>query len=239
MGDDITLAGESSAMRADMSAFYAHYLDQYFSVMRAQWHDPAHGAPGVMLTMTMGGWSTPPRKEALTEAAKYLDLIELAPIPASPWACAQSGGCGDNQARIDFVARYAGNIPWWNWEGIDANPDSAESAYPSASPYKTQAQRGTAFQGMVTGLLNAKDTATGTYHIVGYQWWDMFDMNNEKLNWGLLTPHDNPYDGKSATIVGNGKDQWGYPTGGETNNYGDFIDDVTTGNSSVYQSIAP
>jgi len=115
-----------------------------------------------------GGFSTPPRREALTEAAKYLDILELGPIPVSPWGCVEAGGCADSQARVDFVARYAPNLPWWNWEGIDANPDSAESAFPSAGPYTTQAQRGAAYQSMVTALLNTKDTATGTYRVVAF-----------------------------------------------------------------------
>ncbi len=241
MGDDITLAGETAAMQADMSAFYSLYLDQYFSVMQAQWHNPMYGAPGIMLTMTIGGWGTPPRKEALTEASKYLDLIELSAIPPAPWSCIQGGGCPDSQARVDFVSQYV-SVPWWNWEGIDANPDSAESAYPSSSPYTTQAQRGAALESMVSGLVNAKDTATGTYHIVGFQWWDMFDMNGEQLNWGLITPLDNPYDGRSATTKGiknsYGKDQWGYRTGGEKGNYGNFIDRVKSANDGVYQSLS-
>lgn len=242
MGNDVTLAGETATMQADMSAFYSLYLDQYFSVMQAQWHNPTYGAPGIMLTMQLGGFSSPPRKEALAEGAKYLDLIELSGIPITPWQCIQNGGCANSQTELNFIAQYAGGVPWWNWEGIDANPDSAEP-YTTTSPYTTQAQRSAGFQGMMTGMVNAKDTATGTYNIVGYMWWDMFDMDGEKKNWGLVTPLDNPYDGKSATIKGvngnNGKDQWGHPTGGEAANYGDFIDGVMTTNNGVYSVIAP
>jgi hypothetical protein len=66
-------------------------------------------------------------------------------------------------------------------------------------------------------------------------------MIGQETNWGLITPLDNPYDGKRATIAGNGNgnDQWGYPTGGEAANYGDFIDDVTAENNSIYSLIAP
>jgi hypothetical protein len=238
VGNQFTLAGETAAMQADLSAFYSYYIDQYLSVMESQWHNPTYGAPGVLLQMQLGGWSTPPRKEALIEGAKYLDLPQLSPIPPPPAACL-TGGCTDNQQRIDFVARYLGDRPWINWQGIDANPDSTQSAYPSQSPYTTQAQRGAAYQTMMTDQLNAKDSATGTYHVVGFYWWSAFDMDGEKLNWGLITPHDNPYDGKSATIVGNGKDPWGYPSGGQVANYGDFIDDVTAANQAFYSNMAP
>ncbi len=242
MGSATTLSGETTAMQADLSAFYSLYLDQYLSVEQSQWHNPTYGAPGILLEMGLGGWSTPPRKEALTEGSKYLGILGLAPIPSSPWACASIGGCTDYQARINFVAQYGGGVPWTEWEGIDANPDSAESAYPSSinSPYTTQQQRGAGFASMVSGLVSAQDTATGTFHVVGYTWWDMFDMNSQKLNWGFITPVlDNPYDGCSATNAGCGNDAWGFPTGGEAANYGDFIDDVTAANNSVYSLIAP
>src|ERR1017187_5855847 len=229
---------ETSAMQADMSAFYSAYLDQYYSVMKAQWHNATYGAPGVLLLTQVGsGWNTPPRKEVLTEAVKYMDLIGLGAIPAAPWSC---GTCTDNQARINFVAQYAGSVPWVEWEGFDANSDSAESAYSSSigSPYTTQEQRGAGFQSMVTGLVNANDTATGTYNVVGYEWWDMFDMNSQQLNWGLVTPLDNPYDGKGATIKGAEPDQWGYPTGGELANYGNFLSAVSAANHLVESQLA-
>jgi hypothetical protein len=241
LGDAVTLAGETAAMQADMSAFYTHYLDRYLGVLKTQYQNATYGIPGVMLEMGLGGFSTPPRREVLTEAAKYLDLTLMPGIPPPPWACASAAGgvCTDSQQRIDFVAQYLGDRPWINWEGINANPDSAESAYPSSSPYTTQAQRGAGYQGMVSESVNAKATPTSSYPVVGYYWWGAFDQDGEKLNWGLLTPHDNPYDGKSATIVGAGSDQWGYPTGGETENYGDFIDDVTSANEGALPSMAP
>ena len=241
VGNPITLVGETSAMQADMSAFYSHYLDQYFSVMQSQWHNPTYGAPGIMLEMGLGGFSTPPRREALTEAAKYLDLVLMPGIPPPPWSCAvaSGGACTDSQARVDFVAKYLGDRPWINWEGTNANHDSAESPYGSVTPYTTQAQRGAGYQGMVTGLVNAKTTTTGTYPVVGFDWWGAFDQDGEKLNWGLLSSHDNPYDGCSATIIGCGNDQWGYPTGGEVANYGDVIHGVTAANSGVFSAMAP
>ena len=235
VGAPVTLAGETTAMQADMSAFYTHYLDQYLSVMQSQYQNATYGVPGILLEMGLGGFSTPPRREALTEAAKYLDLALMAGIPPPPWACAHApgGSCTDSQQRIDFVAQYLGDRPWINWEGIDANQDSAESAYPSTTPYTTQAQRAAGYQRMLSESENAKTTATSSYPVVGFYWWGAFDQDGERLNWGLLTPNDNPYDGKSATIVGAGTDQWGYPTGGEHRNYGDFISAVKASNESA------
>ncbi|MBV8361310.1 MAG: hypothetical protein JO189_25740, partial [Deltaproteobacteria bacterium] len=249
IGNQFSLVGETSAMQADMSAFYVHYLDQYFSIMRSQWHNPTYGAPGVMLMMIMLGHNTPPRKEVLTEAAKYLDLVQFSAMPTSPWACLGhiNGVCTgamthptDNQARLDFIQHYYGDRPWINWLGVAAQPDSAESAHPtSMASYSTQTLRGSAYATNIANALAATDMATGTQHVVGFYWWGAFDQDGEAYNWGLLTPRDNPYDGCSATIAGCGKDQWGYPTGGEAANYGDFIGPVTAANTSVYSTSTP
>jgi hypothetical protein len=94
---------------------------------------------------------------------------------------------------------------------------------------------------MVQAFLNTKDSKTETYHEVGLNWWALYDMDSQKANWGLLTPRDNPYDGKSATISGiggtQGNDEWGYPTGGEAGNYGNFIGPVAGANNSIYSSL--
>jgi hypothetical protein len=73
--------------------------------------------------------------------------------------------------------------------------------------------------------------------VVGFDWWDLYDENGERANWGLLTPLDNPYDGKAATIAGCGKDQWGRLTGGEKSNYGNFIGAVGKANRELYSSL--
>ena len=236
VGDVYTLAGETSAMQSDMSAFYVYYLDQYFSVLQSQFNA---AAPGILLQMQIGGWGAPPRREVLTEAAKYLGLPIIGNVPS--WPCTN---CTNDQAEIDFTAQYLGDHPWINWVGFWAQPDSAESAYATSNPgpFSTQAQRGTSYQAMINAFANASDTATSTYHIVGFNWWGMYDMDSQQANWGLLTTHDNPYDGKSATvkwIEGNrGEDQLHYPTGGEKKDYGDFIDAVKAANSSVYRMLA-
>ncbi len=233
VGDPYTLGksaafpvAETAAMQTDMSAFYVHYLDEYFRILTAAFRK---AAPGVLLQMQLGGWGAPPRGEVLTEAAKFLDLPILATVP--PWPCAN---CTDTQSRIDLTARYLGDHPWINWAGFWAQPDSAESAYATSNPsyYSTQAARGEGYQSMMSAFVNAKDS-TGTYDIVGFDWWGMYDMDSQKANWGLLSPHDNPYDGKSATISGTGPDQWGYPTGGERANYGNFLSAVIAANRQV------
>jgi hypothetical protein len=228
--DPYNLTGETPAMQADMSAFFSYWLDQYFGAQKTQYN---LYAPGYLLTQEIGGWGAPPRREVLIEAAKYVDIFTLESAP--PSICLN---CTDAQARINFTAQYGGDKPWINWQGFIAQQDSSMSAYsagPGTPAFTTQQARGAGYQNMVNAFLNAAD-ANGTYHIVGFEWWGMYDMISQQTNWGLLTPNDNAYDGRSA-IVAKGTDQWGYPTGGEAANYGDFVDSVQSANSSIYSRL--
>jgi hypothetical protein len=235
---------ETPAMQTDMHNFLVAYIDQYYSVLASAWHT---AAPGVLLSMEIGAHGSPPREEVLTETAKYLDIAEMGQVPPPPWLCQEYFGsptCTDAQSRYDFTAANYGDHPWTNWQGIDANPDSAEAVYGLVdSPYTTQEERGAGYQTMMTAQINTKDTPTGTYHVVGSWWWDAYDMDSFHQDWGFISPLDNPYDGVSATIDGiNGKfgsDAWGYPTGGESGNYGNVISDVTNANLGAYSSMAP
>ncbi len=230
--DSINLTGETAAMQADMSGFLSSWLDQYFGAQKMQYD---RYAPGYLLTQEIGGWGAPPRREVLTEAAKYVDIFTLESVP--PYLCSN---CTDAQARINFTAQYGGDKPWVNWQGFIAQSDSymagtMASGYSGTPAFTTQAARGMAYQNMVSTFLNAAD-ANGTYHIVGFEWWGMYDMITQKTNWGLLTPNDNTYDGREA-IIAKGIDRWGYPTGGEAANYGDFVDSVQSANEGIYTQL--
>jgi len=52
------------------------------------------------------------------------------------------------------------------------------------------------------------------------------------MNWGLVSLRDNAYDGKEA-IRAAGVDPWGYPTGGEERDYGNFLGAVIAANAGV------
>jgi hypothetical protein len=72
--------------------------------------------------------------------------------------------------------------------------------------------------------------------MIGLKWWAWLDSWGEKSNWGLVSFLDNAYDGKEA-IMAPGVDPWGYPTGKESANYGDFLDPVTNANQLIYQTL--
>jgi hypothetical protein len=226
MGSDINLSGETSTMQSDMSAYFTHYLDQYFSMMTGAIHTYA---PGILTQMDVGGWGAPARKEVLQAMAQYVDLTMLTVGEYCPT-------CTDTQARVDFTAQYLGDKPWILWSSFFANPDSAMSAYAGVNVATTQAGRGKAYQTMMNGLVNTKTTATGTYPVIGSFWWDMYD--GQHSNEGLCTRSDNAYNGHDA-VIATGTDQWGYSTGGEAANYGDFLDSVTAANNSAISSMPP
>ncbi len=68
-------------------------------------------------------------------------------------------------------------------------------------------------------------------------WWAWTDSFAEQTNWGLVSLLDNAYDGREA-VVGAGVDPWGFKTGGEERNYGDFITSVRNANLTVMQALA-
>ena len=79
-------------------------------------------------------------------------------------------------------------------------------------------------------------TRDGIFPIVGLDWWEYMDKPAEGANWGLVTPKDNAYDGKEAQQA-RGRDRWGYLTGGEDRNYGDFLSAVENTNLMIDQQL--
>ena len=69
-------------------------------------------------------------------------------------------------------------------------------------------------------------------------WWQFADNWPEKLNWGLVTPSDNAYDGREARIAP-GKDPFGFATGGEERDYGDVLTQVKKANHYWIQIAKP
>jgi hypothetical protein len=234
--DFYQLSGSASAFQTDMSNFLYHWAKKYFSTVKSclntVWPGFLYMGP-----TSLGSWGTPPRKEILQGASSSVDLFGLG-FPAL---------VSDDQARINFTAQYGGDKPWFEGTGFDAQPDSYMSVYPVADvtpPHtSTQASRGTQFQTLLNEFLSANDSSYSSYHIVGYRWWDYHDERSESMNWGFVTPRDDPYDGISAT-TSQGYDSWGYPTGClatfgcEQASYGDFIDSVEAANLNALRAIA-
>jgi hypothetical protein len=242
--DAYLLAGATSAMKTDLDNFLYHFATQYASVQKPLFNAVA---PGVLYLGPdlLGSYSTPARAPVLKAFGQYVDLMYMPTIPSNnPF-----GKITDDQARIDYIAQYAGDKPWFNWQGYWAQADSYMSVYPGpSSMFNTQAARGEYYQTWMNEIVTATVSSNcncafaRTSPIVGLAWWQYTDMQEERANWGLVTLRDDPYDGVSAT-TSQGYDSWGYPTGCletfgcERATYGDFLDAVTTANLNALRAL--
>jgi hypothetical protein len=214
--DPQKLTGTTAALKRDLDDFLYELAKQYFSTIRAQ---VKKRMPKTLYLgpTTIGSWNTPPRAQVLKAAGEYVDVLR------TTWST--------DQARLDFLVQHAGDVPLVVWLGAHANSDSAFFRYPNPWP-PTQEQRGQFYEKVVANLFDAKVSATGSRPFVGLQWWEFADNWREKANWGLVSLSDNAYDGREASTKV-GKDEWGFPTGGEERDYGDFLSYVRRANAAV------
>jgi hypothetical protein len=232
--DAILLTTASAAMKADLDAFLLHHFQHYFSTVKTEIGLAATAlattTPLYLCSTGLGGWNAPPRRQILQAAGASCDVVTM----DNPEDCPL---CTDDQTRTDFIALYTGDKPWIKDIYLAANPDSYEAAHQTPFNWlQTQPLRGQWYaNSTVPGLLNACDTPTGNCHMVGSQWWAMYDSRGENENWGLATPRDDPYDGLSTSITQT-YDPWGYQTGCvsgygcERAAYGDFLTSARAGN---------
>ncbi len=227
--DYTSLSDANLNLKKDLDDFLFQHAQKYFSDIRSVLNTRAPGRLYLGPT-TLSSWGGPPRRQILQAAAASLDIFMAATIPA---------GVLDDQQRIDFIAQYLGDKPWIEWEGFVANPDSYMYPFSASDTVQaqstTQALRARAYTNMINLLIYSHTTA-GAYPIVGFKWWQWVDNSGEQMNWGLVTRRDNEYDSRAAS-VGSGTDSWGFPTGSETNNYGNFLDTVQSQNLSILQTL--
>lgn len=142
------------------------------------------------------------------------------------------------QQLLDLTVQYAGDLPVVTWEGWPANPDSSLWRYPhpfGLVAFTSQEERGQQYLQKINFLVSATSPA-GVRPVAGLKWWAWLDSWAEKTNWGLVSFLDNAYDGKEA-VVARGTDPWGYPTGGEERDYGDFLSPVINANMQAYNQV--
>lgn len=216
--DGNRLTGGTPEMMADLDHFLFQYASQYFATMKAELatYYPGHLYAG---PTSLGSWSAPARKPVLQAASQYLDMLRIDQLDPM-----QTGA--DWADRMNFIAKWGGDKPWTIWAGATANPDSALANDPrncTSTRFQTQQERGQWYQSLIRSF--ASPAADGIHHFVGVNFWSLLDHRAECANWGLMTRRDNPYDGVSA-VMATGTDAWGYPTGGEAADYGDFISAV-------------
>jgi hypothetical protein len=222
IGDDaVRLSTTRPSVAEDMNAFLEIYADRYFQIV----HDaivaavPNHLVFSPAVMDSHGGLSRP---QILRAAAKYCDVIQV----------------DLNMDRLELLEKTYAETgkPMVAWVGFKANADSAISGSTSNDlSAKTQEERGVMYRREVLRLFYYA-THDGTHPILGIDWWEYMDKPSESANWGLVTPNDNAYDGKED-VAARGKDMWGYMTGGENRNYGDFLSAVKNTNAVIDQQL--
>ena len=200
-------------MATDLDEFLERFADRYFAVVAAAIRaaTPNHLVLSPSMLNAHRGLS---RRQILRAAGRHCDLIQVNQDP-------------DNPALIATTYQET-KKPLLSWVGIAARSDSAVDTPTDAGEVKTQAERGARYQQLVQTLFSYQ-APDGSYPMVGLDWWEYMDKVDEGINWGLVTPQENAYDGREA-VIRRGADRWGYSTGGEARNYGDFLSSVQSAN---------
>lgn len=137
-----------------------------------------------------------------------------------------------NQAVYDQLG-----LPITLFYGVTSQADSDESSYPYYggfdADYPTQQSRAQHYASDNLAIYGSQGS-NGDYYILGVDYWGLTD--DFATNWGFISRSDNVYDGNCA-VEAISMEQYGYPCGGETSNYGDYTDGVTQGNSAVLQQL--
>ena len=220
VGDDSgKLSKATAGVRADLDEFLYRFAKQYFSATATVIRKYAPGRL-VFGPASLNTWSGLTRGPILKAAGEYVDVLQASAA---------------TQEILDLTVKYAGDIPIVTWTGISANADSALAGVAKPDAIATQKDRGIAYAQSIMADFDRQ--SKGTHPIVGTKFWAFTDSWGERKNWGLVTFRDNAYDGKEA-VAAPAKDPWGFSTGGEQKDYGDFISYVREANGRVLSRLA-
>ena len=208
------------AVREDLDAFLGILAERYYQVTAGAVRAATPNQLVITSTNNHGGLI---RRPILRAAGKYCDLIELTLAPELP-EVASTTYTETRRPLLGFVF-------------YTANKDSYFSSRPRLTvfDFPTQENRSAAYRRELD-FLYAFQASDGVHPVVGIELWDYMDKWAEQANSGLVTTLGNAYDGKED-VVSRGTDPWGYFTGGEERNYGDFISGVREANARVVERL--
>ena len=220
MGTDAYCQTASPGVQADCSQFlYLFALQWESTVVRAvRAADPNHA---IASPSAIGAAGNPPRPEVVRAFADAgADVLTMQFNPNAPQLSA---------ATITAATALAGK-PAALWYGVSANCDSfwKSTRCPAggdAPDFPTQAVRAQHYASDQRLIFSIASVA-------GIHLWALTDDDGDHINWGLISNNDNAYDGRCAVRNGS-KDQWGYQCGGESGNYGDFLDPASRTNAAI------
>jgi len=214
-------ADAGPVVKADLDAFAEFVADKYYSttVSALKAYTPKHLVFGPAAILSQHA-----SEATLRAAARHVDVLQVNALP--------------NNLDVILKVYEITHKPIFVWTTLIAQKDSPLAGSPAgdwngAQLFATQAERGMAYADYIRALSNLR-AADGTYPVVGIDWWAWTDKaaGGESTNFGLVTNQDNAYDGKEA-VQGTGADRWGYPTGREKRDYGDFISAVVKANAEL------
>lgn len=206
---------------ADLDNWITQLSAEYFKTMRTSL--PRHSSVPYLGLDTIGSWAAPASQFFLQGAAPYIDggFVQL---------YGDKPSTAQSLAMYSYLTEHLGDRPLLDFITLEAGADSAESCHPAANTFSTQQARGEEYLNTVRTFLTTPGH-NQDYPWVGFGWWAWQDFQN--LNQGLVSIHDNAYDGKEA-MKAPGKDPWGVQTGGEDADYGDCLTWVKQANALWY-----
>jgi hypothetical protein len=213
---------------SDLNEFLYRMARQFLTAERASLKQ---AAPHALFfgPSSIGAWWSPARAPIYRAAAEALDVLSV------------SSDC--NQEQLDFITRATGDFPMIYGVGTTmANPDSSRWRHPDGGEgaswaVKDQPTRSRRYRQNMESLFTQRSSSAGSNQTVGVLWWAWMDSLPERANWGLVSMMDNAYDGVEAGITA-GIDAWGYPTGSEEKNYGDFLGPAREMNYSIIERLS-
>jgi hypothetical protein len=218
-----TLADAAPRVKADLDEFLFLVAQKYFTIYRNRIRQYCSSCMYLGPT-TLGAWGIPPRRQILQAARGNVDIIRT------------SLNRDDLQEKLEFIASHAGNTPLLLWVGMVGNADSAMQRLAPSTGLPSQEARGALYAQAVQSYFNVATSSSRVNTIIGFQFWQYTDNLREKANWGLVTLSDNAYDGHEA-VRAPGRDPWGFATGGELADYGDFVSAVKATNEWVVRQL--
>lgn len=221
--DAIKLSNAAPQVAADMDAFLYQFGYQYGSVAvnTIRSYDKNHLIIGPNM-LNKGGIAT---RIQFLQALKDAGVNVLA-LGYNP---------GTNGMAADSWTYDQIGLPGFVWYALSANADSPLVGKPSQTrDFPSQATRAQQYNRDLQSFYSAAGS-NGDHYILGIDWWMLTDgAPAQDTNWGLITDKDNAYDGEED-VIAQGKDPWGYSTGKETRNYGNFLGPVTQTNTGIVE----
>lgn len=215
----------SPQLGTDLDNWISQMSAEYFKTLRTDMK--RYSALPYLGLDTIGSWAAPSSKEFLQGAAPYIDAAFVQLYADKP-------NTQQALAMYSYLTQHLGDVPVMDFITLVAEPDSAESCHAVEGSFPTQQARGQEYLSTVRTFLTTL-SSNKDYPWVGFGWWAWQDFQNS--NQGLVSIHDNAYDGVEATKAV-GKDSWGNPTGGESANYGDCISWVKQANA-IWLNLTP